>query len=564
MRRSVGRRLDSILVSLATMAAAACSNQTLQGFDPPHGVPRSLVAVQGANLDFSSVVWDAGQPGERTIPGSLSGPMFTVPANATPGPHPVAIKNFGGQIGPMNFVVDNEPALRLDYPRIDHVMTLFAQFDAGQMNAFLYVQGANFDVGAVVEMDGAPVATITHKGLVNNLYQVPQDELGYPIHHYLSLVAVPGPMAPGDHLLVVRNLDNVPSPQPFKYTVPSSLANLDSDGDSLPDSWELAGHDANGDGENDVNQYRPDILVELDTMDLLLHPLTPTTGAAPGALDTVRAMFAAAPFLNPLTENGIHLTLDASGTVPAVFTVIFDRTAGNPANGGSTVAFSTLKAAHFDHAADGNMYHYVIWAKRTLGASSGESDYPWPVPDLQPGDDAVIGLDSFPIDFQTPRSQAEVLAHELGHNLGQKHGGMTDEPYNPNQWGVMSYTWALRTGLSVPARRERVTCLPFYYAKAGETEPGHVVPTQVNMIVDYSAGMAKQVVENNGSLDEKKGVCNQAVDWDEDGRVGEPKPMSGNGNGDANDNGIFTDTIDDFANWPALKFNGPLSNGTIP
>jgi hypothetical protein len=564
MRHSVGRWLRGVLLSLAMMPAAACSSPTLQGFDPPQGPPRSLVTVQGAHLELSSVIWDFGQPGERTIPGSLSGPMFSVPANATPGTHPVAIENFGGVTRPMNFVVNNEPALRLDYPRLEHVMTLFAQFDSGRMNALLYVQGANFDVGAVVEMDGAPVATIAHKGLMNDLYQVPPDELGYPIDHYLSVVAVPGPMAPGDHMLVVRNLDNVTSRQPFKYTVPSSLAGFDSDGDSLPDSWELAGHDGNGDGVNDVDQYRPDILVELDIMNGLDHPLASTAGAAPGALDTVRAMFGAAPFLNPFSANGINLMLDASGTVPEWDTVIFDRTAGNPGDGVTTVAFSKLKAENFTHAAYGDMYHYIIWAKRQLGGSSGESDYPWELQPGQPGDDAIIGLDNFEASYQSPRSQAEILAHELGHNLGQRHGGPTDEPYNPNYWSVMSYTWALRTGATVVERRKWVTCLPFYYGKAGETEPLLQVPSVVNMIVDYSAGMASQIVENNGSLDEKKGVCNQAVDWDEDGRPGEPKPMSGNGNGDANDNDIFSDTIDDAANWPALKFNGPSSNGTIP
>jgi len=105
-----------------------------------------------------------------------------------------------------------------------------------------------------------------------------------------------------------------------------------------------------------------------------------------------------------------------------------------------------------------------------------------------------------------------------------------------------------------------VTCLPFYYGKAGETEVGLQVPSPVRMVVDYSEGMARRIVENNTSLDEKKGVCNQEVDWDEDGRVGEVTLMSA----DANNNGAASDTIDDFANWAALKFNGPLLNGAIP
>jgi hypothetical protein len=118
----------------------------------------------------------------------------------------------------------------------------------------------------------------------------------------------------------------------------------------------------------------------------------------------------------------------------------------------------------------------------------------------------------------------------------------------------------LRTGGTNVDRRRAVTCLPFYYGKAGETEPGLNVPNPVLMIVDYSEGMARRIVENNGSLDERKGVCDQSVDWDEDGRPNEAVLM----NGDANNNGTTTDTIDDFANWAALKFNGPLLNGAIP
>ena len=558
---SIGRRrLCGVLVLLGVSPAAACTTSTstspqLVGFGTSSGPARSLVSLQGQALDNARVVWDAGAPTETIIPSSLGATMFTVPLLASDGAHAVAVEDDSGRTTPITFFVDGDP-LRIDYPRIDHVMALDAQFDEeGAVTTTLYVQGANFDVGSVVEVNDMEVATIAHKAILNNLYGVPQADLGYPIHHYVALAAVPAPMAAGAVLkVVVKNLDDKES-DPVMYTLAASPAALDSDGDSLLDVWETAGHDADGDGTSDTDPYRRDILVELDIMKGLTHPLAQTTAAGPGALDAVRAMFAAAPFLNPYTTNGIHLALDVSGTVPEWDTVIFDIGGGGigQADKATTVAFSALKENYFDHGADGDMYHYVIWTKRTL-SGSGKSDQ---MPPLT-GDDVVIGLDSYGTSYQTSRSQAEVLAHELGHNLAQRHGGLTDDRYNPNYLSVMSYAWALRTGLHIVDRRRLVTCLPFYYASAGEDEPNDQLPASVNMVVDYSAGMAQEIDES--AVDEVKGVCNQAVDWDTDGA-----PVKWTNKAiDANDNGIFNETLKDFTNWRALRFDGPMQNGTIP
>src|SRR5688572_18708293 len=54
---------------------------------------------------------------------------------------------------------------------------------------------------------------------------------------------------------------------------PASLAALDTDGDSLPDTWETNGYDANGDGVIDVDlpalgadPQHKDLFVEMDYM----------------------------------------------------------------------------------------------------------------------------------------------------------------------------------------------------------------------------------------------------------------------------------------------------------
>ena len=560
MRRSSATYVRALVASLALVPATACTSPNLTSLAPSQGPARSLVAIQGTS-GVVRVLWDVGTPNQRTIATNVGGTLFSVPPGAAPGVHKVAIEDDSGQSEAMDFLVGGE-ALAMGAPRIDHVMLLDAEFDGGDVSFTLYVQGANFDVGAVVEIDEAEIATTSHKAITNDLYGVSPNAFARPIHQYLSLAAVPGARAAGSDIsIVVRNADDVESAA-LVYTLPTSADLLDSDGDRLLDAWEVEGHDQNGDGVNDADPHRRDIFVELDVMIGLTYPLAPTTGADPGVLDAVRSMFQSAPFLNPYVGNGINLMLDSSGTVPQWDTVIFNRAGatGNPADGMVTVDFTTLKAAHFGHSALGDVYHYVIWARRQLGGGSGQSDAPWPVPDLQAGDDALITLDDLHVSYQSPRSQAEILAHELGHNLGQKHGGATDTPYNPNYLSVMSYAWALRTGGTDVERRLWATCLPFYYAKAGADEPANKVPVPVNMVVDYSTGMAAPLMED--ALDETAGVCAQTVDWDEDGdEDGVGSTILAD---DANENSVFHETIEDFPNWSSLRFDGPLRNGTMP
>jgi hypothetical protein len=181
-----------------------------------------------------------------------------------------------------------------------------------------------------------------------------------------------------------------------------------------------------------------------------------------------------------------------------------------------------------------------------------------------PGDDVVLGLGG-QTTYNSERTRAEMLAHELGHNLGQRHGGSNHEQlFNPNYWSVMSYTWVLRTDISDNERKWAVTCLPLYYAKAHETEPDYQVPMTVGRVFNYSAGMARNVVENDNSLDEATGVCGHEVNWNEDDTPSTGHPVVVTAlSMDANDNDVENETIKDFANWPALLFDGPRRNGTV-
>jgi len=115
---------------------------------------------------------------------------------------------------------------------------------------------------------------------------------------------------------------------------------VDSDDDSLPDSWETRGLDTNGDGAVDVDlpamgasQLRPDVFVEVDCLAAATHSHCPTAGAM---RDVVQA-FADAPTSNPDRTSGVQLHVDTGSLHGAVTNV--------SGAGGVTGTFGDIGAA---------------------------------------------------------------------------------------------------------------------------------------------------------------------------------------------------------------------------
>lgn len=555
----MNRRIIFAAGILAGALLLAGCKPRLNSLTAASGPEHTVVEVAGANLLFTSIVWDAGLPSEAVVPGGFLGAyMFSVPPGAAVGPHPVALRNGSGTSASVNF--DVTAPNPFGAPRIDRVTVVGASFSGGQVTPWLYVQGANIDVGAIVQVDGVDVASVGHRVLRNPLFGVAPTAIGNPIYHFLSVIAAPGALAAGDTVTVtVRNLDAQVSAA-FEYTLPADAATMDSDGDNIPDTWEVNGYDANSDGTVDIDlkalgatPQRPDLFVEVDVMNGLANPPIATAGPTPGTFDTAKSMYAAAPFISPFGPNGINLVLDTSGTVAFENTVGFAPILTSPMG---TVEFTTIKAANFDDANRGRIYHYGLWANMLPGGFSGVSDVDFG--GTESGDDFLVTFDDFPAAYQTLRSQVETFAHELGHGLGQRHGGDTHSQFKPNYPSVMSYAWQLRSALTNAGRRNRVTCTPFYWADAAATEPSGAPPAAISAVTDYSDGMLSAVVENNNSLNETTGVCGVAVDWNNDGDTTDTN-LSAN----ADDNGSSTETLQDFGNWRKINFRGPEQNGDL-
>ncbi|MBL8950548.1 MAG: thrombospondin type 3 repeat-containing protein [Myxococcaceae bacterium] len=207
--------------------------------------------------------------------------------------------------------------------------------------------------------------------------------------------------------------------------------NVDDDGDSLCDSWETTGIDVDLDGRPELllpgaDPQHKDLYVEIDWMELH-QPLT-------AALQAVEAAFANAPVTNPDGTTGInlHLELDEQALAHAPttafgaeFQTIKKSWFGTAAQRGSTGAMGAKRLA----------YRYALFAHQMPGStSSGMAELP--------GDDLIVTLGArgrAQHNVGTLDEQAATFMHELGHNLGLRHGGDDDWYCKPNYQSVMSY-----------------------------------------------------------------------------------------------------------------------------
>ncbi len=220
----------------------------------------------------------------------------------------------------------------------------------------------------------------------------------------------------------------------------------DSDGDGLLDSWEQedSGIDINNDGLIDLDLYelgaredRKDVLVEVDVMQGVPFSM--------GALDDVKQAFDNAPIENPSGEDGINAILMVSETNIPFDNAWLDLGEIAPVkqlHQGSDDDRASFNWEHIRAARDRSIRYCVFANNLSQGAVGlGET----------PGNDFVVAQGGYAAVSR--RSLAETFMHELGHNLGLRHGGSDGQLYKPNYISVMNYGFrGYRT-----ASRQRLT-----------------------------------------------------------------------------------------------------------
>lgn len=255
-------------------------------------------------------------------------------------------------------------------------------------------------------------------------------------------------------------------------------ASADTDGDAIRDGDEVYpttdGLDLRPMGANPV---RKDIFVEVDWFDDGTHTHRPSSTV----VALLEAAFAAATTPNPYDAPpgiSIHIDYGQGG----VFT------GGNLIPGSDTVVvFSTefydYKDEHFNPNRR-DYFHYSIHCHRYNTETNNSSG----VAELN-GNDFIVSLQS----STSNSSISKTFMHELGHNLGLRHGGFENRNRKPNYNSVMNYRFQF---------------------------PG--ADTNCNAIgdgvLDYSRGLRIPLDENN--LDETQGTCGTtSIDWDSSGTI---------------------------------------------
>ncbi|GAB3549000.1 hypothetical protein GCM10027343_30180 [Noviherbaspirillum agri] len=300
---------------------------------------------------------------------------------------------------------------------------------------------------------------------------------------------------------------------------------IDSDQDGIPDSAKVSGGTYGG-----LDLYamgarsgRRDIFVELDYMASADPGTTPRIEALQKMESTFAAKGIALHFdtgsLHAETFDPANFNLGGGNAVP--FTPCIDLDSVSTTAKEGCASFMQYKSEHFDVRRK-LVFHYGLFGNSlNVDGSAGSSG----IAELY-GNDLIITLGGYGFSTASGSSlnmlvnlQSSTLMHELGHNLGLRHGGNENTNYKPNHTSVMNYMYQF-TGLSAtpdsPYAAER-----YYLANGlkGKTYCNLVEnsPCTANFIIGYSDGTSAALDEN--SLREWQNIGRGAVggayaDWD--------------------------------------------------
>jgi hypothetical protein len=177
----------------------------------------------------------------------------------------------------------------------------------------------------------------------------------------------------------------------------------------------------------------------------------------PAALKMVVDAFATAPYLSPTGSVGISLHIDAGpdsrlvepgvtwGALSRARAIPWRKNLGSLASGTYDWSeFQKVKDAPGGFTESGRtaIFHYVVFAHyhdlddpRGFGASGNSRGIG--------GTDLLITLGNFTNGAGSIQEQAGTLMHELGHNLGLRHGGCDDTNMRPGYQSVMNYAYQM-------------------------------------------------------------------------------------------------------------------------
>ena len=247
---------------------------------------------------------------------------------------------------------------------------------------------------------------------------------------------------------------------------------LDSDGDGLPDDWEINGITIDANGVISVGNTGNGVFIDLPKMgadpmhqDIFVHldwmqpgPNGQVFKPDPRAIQMVIDSFAIAPRTNPDHKMGVNLHVDfgpdsvmnpatgekwgaLSEAGEVTFQELFD-TASSPDGQTFADAFVPVKQYHFTPAKRRPVFHYALFCKNV------NSKFPGGLGFVSATDFVVASS-----NLGNTIVEAGTFMHELGHNLGLNHGGGDKVNAKPNYISIMNYKFQNTGTLKVTGQR---------------------------------------------------------------------------------------------------------------
>ena len=415
------------------------------------------------------------------------------------------------------------------------------------------VTAINFGSGTVTTDSNGD---FTISGLMAGTYVLTPSKVGYSFSPASRTVTV-GPSATGQDFIGTPDVAT------------------DTDGDGLPDEWEIYGYDHNGDGVVDVDlpamgaDWRhKDIFLEVDYMvqeglclisDLCLRQERSLRPRHLAIHDIVMA-FHNAPVTNPNNTTGIHLHVDYGSDAPLVWGVGASWDTLSRSNELPYAPYIAASSDEFNWSDDyflrvdfsearRHIFHYALFADRLVPSDDPNAN----VAGLSLNDGDVVATEA-PGQYilMTPGggyqdlSVAGLLMHELGHNLQLGHGGGDDINHKPNYLSIMNYSF-VESGLITDGVSGNYNFSPFGQVQTleefdlderlGVSGLGNELDVNFSTVYFCDANMRRVEV---GS----------AIDWNCNGSV-EPTVVT-----DINKDGSVLGTLTSHDDWQNVVFSG--------
>lgn len=302
--------------------------------------------------------------------------------------------------------------------------------------------------------------------------------------------------------------------------------NPDTDGDGLLDGWEVHGVNGIDLRAMGASPTHKDIFVQMDYMEraTATNGLGPNTAVIAGIVKA----FADAPVNNPDHKTGITIHLITGNKL----TYVDDL---NPV----ATSVMVIKGKSFDPKR-APVFHYMIWANQYDGdTSSGYSL-------TTPGSDFVVTLGAWNNGAGgTDLEKIGTFVHELGHNLGLRHGNFDDTNYKPNHLSIMNYAFQTEGVMENGIKR-----FTYQWFDIDALDESALSETKgLGTAPDLAGSATIWFLSGPNTFAEQK--TNGPIDWNQNNKI-DAAPLAADINGDNTINTLSKT----YAEWPRLVFNG--------